>query len=238
MCQITPHNHDNLDIESVANYWLQGGGDASELVNAVAVAFAESNFNRFAVSSACAVGLWQILESAAAQYGNEPEALYDPAYNAWQAITLLQGPLHWGYWDVCYAEGEALTARRYIASPEPGSAAYNVISSVAGTLGIGNGIGGLPEPGGYTQNPLSALPPLPTAQGSVTAAGIYLPDAGDVTGPQQFIGWPDEGVLNYGNSGWNNIAQLLGIDQGELVSRDERYRQQVIAAASGQLWNG
>src|SRR6266571_4654039 len=114
VCKATRHPGEFVSVRGIAQLWTSNGGSSTNLVAAVAVAWAESSGDRYALSPACALGLWQILDIHAAEYGVSVDGLYDVRLNAGIAVALSGDGTNWEAWDVAYAAGEGLTTRYYL----------------------------------------------------------------------------------------------------------------------------
>jgi hypothetical protein len=124
-----------LTASQVAGYWEGAGGPASRAVEWVAISIGESGFVTDAVSSAGAVGLWQIMPFNAPTYGYSTSDLYDPHVNAVIAVAMSGGGTNCAAWDSCYRNISASGRYTFLAYPEVGSADYNNLSIAAAELG-------------------------------------------------------------------------------------------------------
>ena len=124
-----------LTARQVASWWEAEGGPAARAVEWVAIAMGESSFYTDAVSSAGAIGLWQIMPFHAAEYGFQVSGLYDPQVNALIAVRLSGYGANCAAWDSAYANIYASGRYSFLAYPERGSADYNNIPTVANLLG-------------------------------------------------------------------------------------------------------
>jgi Transglycosylase SLT domain len=108
----------------------------------------ESDFITDAVSSAGAIGLWQIMPFHAAAFGISVDSLYDPRTNAMVTVSLSGNGTNCAAWDSCYRDIYATGRYSFLGYPEVGSADYNNIPIVARMLGQSPGIqqGGAPPP--------------------------------------------------------------------------------------------
>lgn len=73
--------------DTLAQLWLDAGGDPKLANTMAAIAMAESGGKVAAQNASGAAGLWQILPSAHPQY-NVPRLLSDPLYNAQAAVAV------------------------------------------------------------------------------------------------------------------------------------------------------
>ncbi len=138
-----------LTARQVAGYWVGAGGPAKLRAEWVAIAMGESSLDDAAVSSAGAVGLWQIMPFNAPTYGYSTSDLYNPAVNARVAVAMSGGGTNCAAWDSCYRDIQRSGRYTYLAWPEVGSADYNNLLTAAAELGGAavNPIGGTSQPG-------------------------------------------------------------------------------------------
>ena len=124
-----------LTARQVAGWWQAEGGPASRDVEWVAIAIGESSLETGVVSSAGAIGLWQIMPEHAAEYGFEVSGLYDPQVNAYIAVRLSGYGTNCAAWDSAYRDINASGRYTFLAFPEQGSADYNNLPAAANELG-------------------------------------------------------------------------------------------------------
>lgn len=124
-----------LTALQVADYWAGAGGPKSRAVEWVAIAMGESGLVTDAVSSAGAVGLWQIMPFNAPPYGYTVQDLYNPAINARIAVAMSGGGTNCAAWDSAYANISASGRYSFLAWPEQGSADYNNLAAAAAEIG-------------------------------------------------------------------------------------------------------
>lgn len=219
----------------IAQLWTNAGGDVNAVVVAVAVALAEScDGDAHALSSAGAIGLWQILATHAIETGQDPSELYDAAVNAEYAVSISGNGADWEAWDTCYAAGESLTTRYYLPYPEAGSLAYQRIPAVAASLGITAPTGPAQLPPG-TPQPIVGPPVNPNAPagGVPTGPGITIPNVVPGIAPGQWripaaVAPPARG------SGWDNLVQLWGSDGADLFERTQAQINYLAAEFGGR----
>ena len=144
-----------LTALQVADYWIAGGGPKNRAVEWVAISRGESSYVTDAVSSAGAIGLWQIMPFNAAPHGMSVDDLYNPLDNAKVAVQMSGGGTNCAAWDSCYADIEASGRYSMLPWPEQGSADYNNLQIVAVELGHDK-LGGAVPPGGITPSPAEA----------------------------------------------------------------------------------
>lgn len=144
-----------LTALQVADYWIAAGGPKNRATEWVAIALGESSYNTDAVSSAGAIGLWQIMPFNAAPNGVTVDDLYNPLDNARVAVRMSGGGTNCAAWDSCYANIEASGRYTMLPWPEQGSADYNNLQTVAVELGSDK-LGGAVPPGGFTMAPAEA----------------------------------------------------------------------------------
>lgn len=124
-----------LTAPEVAAYWEGAGGPKSRIVEWCAISMGESSFDTSAVSSAGAIGLWQIMPFNAGPYGYTPQDLYDPSVNASVAVQMSGHGVNCAAWDSCYTDIEASGRLSFLSWPQVGSADYNNLTEVAALLG-------------------------------------------------------------------------------------------------------
>lgn len=142
-----------LPAAVVADYWVGAGGPVNRRVEWVAIAMGESSLDPNAVSSAGAIGLWQIMPFNAPPYGFSPGQLYDPHVNAIVAVRMSGGGTNCAAWDSAYRDINASGRYSFLGWPEAGSADFHNIAIAAAELGgaqvnpVGGGGGGGQQPG-------------------------------------------------------------------------------------------
>lgn len=119
----------------VGGFWEGAGGPASRVVEWVAIALGESSFYDNAVSSAGAIGLWQIMPFHAGEFGITVDSLYDPRTNALVAVSLSGHGANCAAWDSAYLDIQASGRYTFLGFPERGSADWNNLAAVANELG-------------------------------------------------------------------------------------------------------
>lgn len=216
MCVARAHDPEYLDVRAVARAWLDNGGTATNLIVMVAIAQAESSFNRFAQGDACDTGLWQVIEAHAYEYGVHPEDLYDPRVNAGIAVALSQDGTHLSPWCTAYAHPRRDCGTYALSYPEEGSAARYAIANVAALLGVSGGDPAPLPPGGVTvgDTPVPIGPP----------PGLVLPPIGAPGQPIFDVTYPT--LPPYltppvsRDDGWDNIAYYVSRDIPALTQYD------------------
>lgn len=138
-----------LTALQVADYWIAAGGPRSRAVEFTAIALGESSYDTEAVSSAGAIGPWQIMPFNAAPNGVTVEDLYNPLDNARVAVKMSGGGVNCAAWDSCYANIDASGRYSFLGWPEPGSVDYQNLQIVAVELGHDK-LGGAVPPVGAT----------------------------------------------------------------------------------------
>lgn len=133
----------------VADFWIAAGGPKNRAVEWVAIALGESSYDDRIVSSAGAIGLWQIMPFNAAPNGATVAQLYDPRVNARVAVQMSGHGANCAAWDSCYADIQASGRYKFLGWPERGSADYANLTVVSVELGHDK-LGG-------------AVPPVPPA---------------------------------------------------------------------------
>jgi Transglycosylase SLT domain len=135
-----------LSAREVADLWILAGGPPARAVEWVAIALGESSYNTTVVSSAGAIGLWQLMPGTAQGVGFSPAQMYDGLNNARAAVAVSGGGTNCAAWDSCYRDIYASGRYRYLSYPEQGSADWNNIPIVSAEL-KGMPIGGPAPPG-------------------------------------------------------------------------------------------
>lgn len=174
---------------AVAAAWEKAGGPSSRAAEWVAIAMGESSLNDSAVSSAGAIGVWQIMPFNAHIGGGSVGDLYDMAYNAKVTVIMSSHGTNCAAWDSCYLDIYRSGRYSYLSYPEKGSADWNNLAVAAvsigvdavaqaaaePTLGIGADLGGLMASVQVTVN--SVLPSLArdVTTNRTTVAKMYQP---------------------------------------------------------------
>ena len=130
----------------VAAAWERAGGPSSNAVEWVAIAIGESSLNDQAVSSAGAIGPWQIMPFNAHIGGGSVNDLYNLDYNAKVTVLMSGNGTNCAAWDSCYANIYRSGRYNFLGYPEHGSADFNNIPVAAALLGVDALISALPEP--------------------------------------------------------------------------------------------
>lgn len=123
-------------IAEIAGFWEAAGGPAAQVVNAVAIAMAESGGQSDIVSPSLDYGLWQI------NIGHFGDGIISgvnwssPGVNAAEAVSIYNGGYGWGAWCTAWANPAANCASGYLAAPQAGSAAYGWLVAVETILGV------------------------------------------------------------------------------------------------------
>lgn len=123
-----------LTAVQTADLWLGAGGPKNRVVEWVAIAIGESGLVTDAVSSAGAIGMWQIMPFNAPAFGYTAADLYDPAVNARVAVAMSGGGTNCAAWDSCYLNIRASGRYTFLSWPEQGSADYNNLAVAAAEL--------------------------------------------------------------------------------------------------------
>lgn len=135
-----------LTAQYVATLWTMAGGPSSRAVEWVAISMGESSRDDQAVSSAGAIGLFQIMPFNAGIGGGSVQDLYNPLYNTRVAVLMSGGGANCAAWDSCYADIHRSGRYSYLAYPEHGSADYNNIPIAAAMIGADALLSIQPEP--------------------------------------------------------------------------------------------
>ena len=135
--------HSALDV---AHIWVQAGGPVVRQVEWVAISMGESGLDDQVVSSAGAIGLFQIMPFNAQYGGGTVSDLYDPVYNTRVAVIMSSSGANCAAWDSAYADINRSGRYSLLNWPERGSADFNNIPIAAGLIGSGSLGAALPEP--------------------------------------------------------------------------------------------
>lgn len=135
-----------LSAVQVADYWIGAGGPRARAVEWVAIAIGESGLDDAAVSSAGAIGLWQIMPFNAAPNGVTVGELYNPAVNARVAVAMSGGGTNCAAWDSAYRNIQASGRYSFLGWPETGSADFNNLAIAQAELS-GQNLGKIMDPG-------------------------------------------------------------------------------------------
>lgn len=146
-----------LSALEVASLWVSSGGPANRAVEWVAIAMGESSLDYLAISSAGAIGLYQIMPFNAAPYGFTVAELYDPHVNSRVAVLMSGGGTNCAAWDSAYRDINASGRYRFLSWPEQGSADWNNLPAAQAELS-GHGLSGITDPA------------APSVQDTITAA--------------------------------------------------------------------
>lgn len=134
----------------VADAWIAAGGPKNRATEWTAIALGESGYDTEAVSSAGALGLWQIMPFNFAPNGVSQSDWTDPLANATVAVRLSGGGTNCAAWDSCYEDIEVSGRFTYLAWPQPGSADYANLAIVSAQLGTDKLGGAVPPTGPFT----------------------------------------------------------------------------------------
>ena len=166
-----------LTAVQVGDYWVQGGGPWSRAVEWVAIAIGESALDDAAVSSAGAIGLWQIMPFNGPPYGYSPNDLFNPLVNARVAVAMSGGGTNCAAWDSCYADIGASGRYAYLSWPEQGSADFHNLAVAAAEIG-----GNVLDPAGDPGQPAAADPLPGTISALQAMAARQVPAATKTAG--------------------------------------------------------
>lgn len=136
-----------LTMEQVANAWVDAGGPSNRAVEWVAIAMGESGLNTTALSPVGAEGLWQIMPFHWGPLGLDGSLWADPLTNAKAAVAISGHGTNCAAWDSAYRNIYASGRYSFLAWPEPGSADYEHMQTVAAAIG-GDKFGGAVPNGG------------------------------------------------------------------------------------------
>lgn len=126
--------------------WVRAGGPSSRAVEWTAISMGESSLDDQAVSSAGAIGLYQIMPFNAHFGGGSVSDLYDPLYNTKVAVIMSSQGANCAAWDSCYLDINRSGRYSFLSYPERGSADWNNIPVAAGLIGSSALAAALPEP--------------------------------------------------------------------------------------------
>lgn len=180
-----------LTAVQVADYWIGAGGPKNRAVEWVAIAMGESGLVTDAVSSAGAIGLWQVMPFNAGPYGYTPNDLYNPAINARITVAMSGGGTNCAAWDSAYANIQASGRYSFLAWPEQGSADYNNLPAAQAELS-GHGLSGITSPDypGVSDTLPAALAALQSIGGrGVPASTLHAARAAAAIGKMYRKGW-------------------------------------------------
>lgn len=122
--------------QDVMHFWERNGGAHANVVNAVAVSEAESNWNSSAISPSSDYGLWQI---NSIHFGNgiiDHTNWWDPNVNARAAIAISGNGTNWAAWCTAWQYPDGNCGHGYLPNPEPLSPAGRNVHGVAIILDI------------------------------------------------------------------------------------------------------
>lgn len=144
-----------LTAREVADAWVAAGGPKSRATEWTAIAMGESAFRTDAISSAGALGLWQIMPFNWSSHGVPQSRWQDPVANATVAVRMSGGGTNCAAWDSCYADIERSGRLSYLPWPQVGSADYNNLAVVSAEIGTDKLGGAVPPPGTWEINQLA-----------------------------------------------------------------------------------
>lgn len=136
-----------LTARQVAELWVAAGGAPRRATEWTAIALGESGYRTDAVSSAGAIGLWQIMPFNAQPNGYSVADMYDAMDNARVAVKMSGGGMNCAPWDSCYADIQRSGRLSFLGWPQPGSADYDNLTIVSAQLGTDKIGGAVPPPG-------------------------------------------------------------------------------------------
>jgi len=133
-------------MQQVAGFWTAAGGPADRAAEWVGICWGESSGDDQAVSSAGAIGLFQIMPFNASIGGGGVSNLYDPSYNTRVAVLMSGGGTNCAAWDSAYADINRSGRYSFLGYPEPGSADAHWAAVAAVALGVDATSSALSEP--------------------------------------------------------------------------------------------
>lgn len=160
-----------LTALQVADLWIAAGGPRNRAVEWTAIALGESSYDTAVLSSAGAIGLWQIMPFNAAPHGVSVGQLYDPLVNARVAVAMSGHGTNCAAWDSAYANILASGRFTFLGWPQPGSADFHNIAIVSVQLGQDKLGGAVPPPGSVDTHVLARA----TAQLNSLSVHVYQP---------------------------------------------------------------
>lgn len=160
-----------LTALQVADLWIAAGGPSSRAVEWTAIALGESGYRTDVVSSAGAIGVWQVMPEHAAEYGYPVAALYDPLVNGKITVALSGHGTNCAAWDSAYRDINVSGRYAFLAWPEPGSADYDNLAVVSAQLGRDKLGGAVPPPGTFDTHALAQA----TARLNALSTKVYQP---------------------------------------------------------------
>jgi hypothetical protein len=125
-----------LTVNQIRDYWERNGGGPATVVDAVAVALAESGGRTDAISPSGDYGLWQINRIHFGTYGIDARNWSDPNVNAAAAAGISSSGYNWAAWCTCWTDPRDNCGHGFLAHPQPGSPAAAEIPFVSGSLNI------------------------------------------------------------------------------------------------------
>lgn len=175
-----PPSQARYDIQQLAQLWLSVGGSTHTMVDAVAIALAESGGDPTAVSPSHDYGLWQINTINFPAYHLTVDSAFDPVRNAEVAYSISGGGSNWAAWCTAWDNPGPNCGHGYLPHVQLLSAAGARLSEVGGVL---------------RTSPPAPVPTGPTANlDSVTAAWGHLQRMMGSWAPAEWLRWHDLGV--------------------------------------------
>ena len=160
-----------LTALQVADLWIAAGGPRNRAVEWTAIALGESGYSTDVVSSAGAIGVWQIMPFNAAPHGYSVGQLYDPLINAKVTVAMSGHGTNCAAWDSAYRNINISGRYSFLAWPEPGSADYANLAVVSAQLGRDKLGGAVPPPGSSDTHALAQA----TAHLNALTTHVYQP---------------------------------------------------------------
>lgn len=181
----------DLTAGEVAGYLAANGCAHDRLVEWVAIGWTESGWQTTVVSSAGAIGVWQIMPFNAGIGGGSVSDLDDPGYNARVAMLMSGGGQNCAAWDSCYANIYVSGRYSYLAWPEDGSAAFAEMGRLGQVVPLARG-------------PNVTPPVFPGVTGTVQGDSAAIQDATNTLYPSGLrrLAGARQRLAHVGTAGW------------------------------------
>lgn len=114
---------------NIGHHWLSNGGSKTGLVNAIAVALAESGGDDHAISPSHDFGVWQINWIHFGTVGIAANNWMSIDVNARAAIAISGNGTNWAAWCTAWTNPGANCGHGFLPNPQPGSPAYSHLAN-------------------------------------------------------------------------------------------------------------